>query len=170
MMSRKLVAVTVTISAALGLSVPAIAKSGHARRSERVVMTGRVLRGSLSRPVIIASGGLSSTLSHQGFACEVIVGQGTDDATYLTHWTQQSSEFYIRFDVRGVTRYSVTSNCIGQLPPGTPHSAHIVSHTTANCGQINPFNASKFIKGWGLTTTYPSGMYSETCNTPAFKL
>lgn len=169
-MLRRLVGATVGLSALLGLSVPATAANRHARHSVRLVMTGRVLMsGSNHRVATISTGGTSATFSHQGFACEAIVGQGPNDATYLPQWTNQSNEFYIKFEVRDRTRYSVTTTCIGQLPAGTVHSTQIVSHTTANCGQINPFDSSKTITGWGLTTTYPSGMFSETCNTPAFK-
>lgn len=168
---RPVMTIGVATIAGLTLSVPAVARSVHQFKSEHLVMKGHVLRGRYhgSRLLDLVLADPSSTFVSQGFACETIVGQGPTDSTYLTHWTYDSSEFYIRFDVKGHVRYSVTTNCVGQLPSGTTVSTSPVSHVTANCGQIDPFNPSKFIVGWGLTTTYPDGMYSETCNTPAFK-
>ena len=79
-----------------------------------------------------------------------------------------STEFYVPYRVHGKTRYSVTTNCIGALPTGTVVAPTIVSAKTAHCGQINPFHQHKFISGVGITTTFPDGTFSETCNTPNF--
>jgi hypothetical protein len=118
---------------------------------------------------VLAAAGSGSTVTYQGFSCQVTIGQGANDTTYVNHRVSDSTEFYIPHVVNGTTFYSVTTNCIGKLAPGTVVAPTIVSATTANCGQINPFDQHKFISGNGITTTFPDGMFSETCNTPDFQ-
>lgn len=178
-MSRKFFMGLMAASAALALAVPALASSRHTKRhvrtrhSLRLVMAGRVLRTHQphNQGLAMTTGASpSSTLSYQGFACEVTIGQGTHDGTYKNHWTTNSTEFYVTDTAVSPALYAITTNCIGKLPSGTTVANHIVSHVTANCGQIDPLNSKKFIRGAGLTTTYPSGMYSESCSVPATSL
>jgi len=151
--------------------MPAVARSGaaHTNSSLSLRMGGRVvavIRGGQS--AVIANGFGPSTVTYQGFHCQVTVGQGPSDTIYQNHIVFDSTEFYIPYHVRGKTRYSVTTNCIGALPTGTAVAPTIVSAKTAHCGQINPFDPHKFISGVGITTTFPDGTFSETCNTPKF--
>jgi hypothetical protein len=165
-MRRKVVAAIATVAAALAITVPAVAKSGH---SLRLVMGGRVTHKVKTGAAFIA-GGSGSVIAHQGFECEVTIGQGPGDATYVNRWTRASTEFYSPFTAGVLSLASVTTNCVGQLPKGTPHANATISHVTANCGQINPLDPTKFISGVGITTTFRNGMYSESCNTANFGL
>src|SRR5947209_4776095 len=169
-MLRKALAATATAAAVLGMTIPAFAQARASRHSLRLVMAGRVVHKAGNRVAVIAGGGPGSILLHQGFNCEVTIGQGPGDATYVNHWVRNSTEFYEPFTVGALSFASVTTNCVGKLPTGTPHANGTVSHVTANCGQINPLDPTKFIAGVGITTTFRNGMFSETCNTSSFSL
>lgn len=154
-------------AAALGMAVPTFA-TAHANRGLRLVMGGRVLHKGGNGLAAIA-GGSGSVIVHQGFSCGVVVGQGPGDTTFVPRHTHGSSEFYLPFG--GGADATVTTTCIGKLPPGTPHDTNEpVSHVTANCGQINPLDPTKFISGFGVTITFPSGLFAETCVTSDFTL
>ena len=170
-MPRRILVAVLVASGALALAIPAVARTGTAHRNSSLSlrMGGHVvaaIRGGRSAVIATAFG--PSTVTYQGFSCEVTVGQGLMDTTYTNYHVTDSTEFYVPYHVRGKIRYSVTTNCIGALPTGTVVAPTIVSAKTAHCGQINPFDQHKFISGVGITTTFPDGMFSETCNTPKF--
>lgn len=167
-MRRKVLAASATVAAALAMTVPGLASASSAKHhSLRLAMAGRMLHKVGKHTAVIAGGGGPSVLTHSGFKCEVVVGQGAGDNTGVNHFVTNSTEFTAPLSP-GVV--SVVTNCIGKLKPGTPHANTVVTHLTANCGQINPSDPSKFISGVGITTTYPNGLFSETCNTPSFTL
>jgi hypothetical protein len=173
-MPRRILVAVLVVSGALALAIPAVARTAHSSSSLSLRMGGRivaVIPGG--RSAVIANGLGSSTfgpsiIAYQGFRCQVTVGQGQTDTTYQNHIVFDSTEFYVPYRLHGRTRYSVTTNCIGALPAGTVVASTIVTAKTAHCGQINPFNQHKFISGVGITTTFPDGTFSETCNTPNF--
>ena len=176
-MPRRILVAVLVASGALALAIPAVARTGSANRNSSLSlrMGGRVvavISGGRSAVTATGSGAWSgfgpSTVTYQGFRCEVTVGQGSSDTTYKNQVVFDSTEFYVPYRVHGKTRYSVTTNCIGALPTGTVVAPTIVSAKTAHCGQINPFHQHKFISGVGITTTFPDGTFSETCNTPNF--
>jgi hypothetical protein len=171
-MSRRIPLAVLTVSVALGVAIPAVAQTRttrHANRHLSLRMGGHIVKVVKGRTPGVIAAGSGSTVSYQGFSCQVTVGQGATDTTYVNHRTNDSTEFYVPHVVNGTTYYSVTTNCIGTLAAGTPVAHTIVTATTANCGQINPFDKTKFITGSGITTTFPDGMFSETCNTPDFQ-
>ena len=86
----------------------------------------------------------------------------------MSHVVFDSIQFYVPYRANGRIHYSVTSTCIGSLPPSTVVAPKIVTAQLAFCGQFNPFNQTKFISGVGTTTTFPDGIFTETCNTPKF--
>jgi hypothetical protein len=54
------------------------------------------------------------------------------------------------------------------VPAGHVVPSTIVTHTLTSCRQFDPQNPTgPTIQGSGISTTYPDGLYSETCNTPA---
>jgi len=170
-MPRRILVPILVASGALALAIPAVARTGAAHRNSSLSlrMGGHVvavIRGG--RSAVIATGFGPSTITYQGFRCQVTVGQGPSDTTYQNHIVFDSTEFYVPYRVHRKTRYAVTTNCIGALPTGTVVAPTIVSSKTAHCGQINPFDQHKFISGVGITTTFPDGTFSETCNTPNF--
>jgi hypothetical protein len=176
-MPRRILLAVLVASGALALAIPAVARTSSAQRSSSLSlrMGGHivaVIRGGQSAVTATGSGSWSgfgpSTVTYQGFHCQVTVGQGATDTTYQNHIVFDSTEFYVPYRVHHKTRYSVTTNCIGALPTGTVVAPNIISAKTAHCGQINPFNQHKFISGVGITTTFPDGTFSETCNTPNF--
>ena len=170
-MSRRILLAVLTASAALGLAIPAVAQTHRTRHMNRHLslrMGGHIVKVVKGRTSVVIASGSGSTVSYQGFSCQVTIGQGASDTTYQNHRVNDSTEFYIPHVVNGTTYYSVTTNCIGMLAPGTVVAPTIVSATTSNCGQINPFDKTKFISGNGITTTFTDGMFSETCNTPDF--
>jgi hypothetical protein len=90
----------------------------------------------------------------------VTVGVGADGQTPRNFHVIDSTEFHID---QTAHRALVTTNCIGTLPPGTVHSTQIVSHSVA-CAQFNPFHKNKpTVPGFGISTTFPDGMFSESC-------
>jgi hypothetical protein len=170
-MLRKVLVAVVVGGSAIALTMPAIANTDAGRaptHDSRLFMTAQFLsaRTPAPEPRSVAVASNPATLTYQGYSCEVTVGVGTDDQTPKNFFVTDSTEFYIAFKHAGATHRSVTSNCVGQVPPGTTISHSIVSHTVA-CTQLNPFNRhGHTIQGWGISTTYPDGLYSETCNTP----
>ena len=174
-MPRRILVAVLVASGALALAIPAVARTAHKSSSLSLRMGGHVVAvipGGRSAVIAGGSGPWSgfgpSTITYQGFRCQVTVGQGSTDTTYQNHIVYDSTEFYVPYRIHGKTRYSVTTNCIGALPSGTGVAPMIVSAKTAHCGQINPFDSHKFISGVGITTTFPDGTFSETCNTPNF--
>lgn len=109
------------------------------------------------------------TVVNSGFSCQVAVGTGPTDATASVFRTTDSVEFFLPYTQGGASFDSVTTNCVGKLPAGTVHSTTgPVSHSVV-CRQFDPFDKTKpTIAGAGTTTTYPDGLYSETCNTPDY--
>ncbi len=143
---------------------------GHKHHTRTLALTvhsdGRVFRSaslSASSPA-----DPTAMVTYQGFRCEATVGTGPSDSTPTNMLTTNSSEFYFSYTQGSNTYDSVTSNCAGTLPASATHSTSIVSHNVA-CKQFNPLNMSApTIQGYGISTTYPDGLYSETCNTPNF--
>jgi hypothetical protein len=169
-MSRRILLVVLSGSAALAMAIPALAQTRATHSSStRTLRMGGHVRAVLggSRSAVPAVQG-PSTVAFSGFRCQVTIGQGATDTTYHNHFVTDSIEFYIEYHAGGQTLYSVTTNCVGTLPAGTPVASTIVSASTAKCGQFDPFDQTKFITGHGITTTFPDGMFSETCNTPKF--
>ena len=143
---------------------------GHKRRTRTLVLTVRIDRRVFRGASLSASSAADPTaiVAYQGFGCEATVGTGPSDSTATNIVTTNSSEFYFSYMQGGNTYDTVTSNCAGTLPASTTHSTSIVSHNVA-CKQFNPLNMSApTIQGYGISTTYPDGLYSETCNTPNF--
>jgi hypothetical protein len=171
-MSRRILVAVLMASGALALAIPVLARTPttHRHSSLSLVMGGRVglaaNRGHLGVAAVDNPG--PATVSFQGFRCQVTIGQGASDTNYVNHVVFDSTQFYIPHNAQSNANLSVTTNCVGTLPPGTPVAPTIVSAPTAHCGQFNPFNRHKFIFGRGITTTFPDGMFSETCNTPKF--
>ena len=170
-MSRRVLVAVLAAGAALVVAVPATAHTSTAHRSTRLTLrmgghVAGVIRGG--QLAVIAANFGPATVAYQGFRCQVTIGQGASDTTYQNHFVFDSIEFYVPYHVHGKTRYSVTTNCIGTLPPATVVAPTIVTAKTAHCGQINPFDQTKFISGVGTTTTFPDGTFTETCNTPKF--
>jgi hypothetical protein len=169
-MSRRILLAVLSASAALALAIPAIAQTPTTHRSNSLSlrMGGHLGAVTGGGPLATTATQGPSTVAYSGFRCQVTVGQGVSDTTYQNHFVTDSTEFYIQYHVAGKARYSVTTNCVGTLPAGTIVAPTIVSASTAKCGQIDPFDKTKFITGQGITTTFPDGMFSETCNTPKF--
>jgi hypothetical protein len=172
-MGRKLLIAMIAVGALLVAAIPATAKNSHQRRSHKVlVLTVRegksIFKGRAHRTSAINAIDPSppmATVSAQGFRCEVTVGTGSNDLTAKNFSGTDSSEFYF---ASSPGHNSVTTNCVGMLPASTARSSAIVSHNVA-CRQYDPFNPSApTIQGYGISTTYPDGLYSETCNTPNF--
>ena len=170
-MSRRVPIALLVASATLGLTIPAWGHTDAAQRNRTLVvrMGGHIGRVIGHHTAVIAAPPRGATITYQGFRCQVTIGEGTSDTIYNNHFVFDSTEFYNVYRARGRRFYSVTTNCIGALPPGTNVATKIVSAPTANCGQIDPFDATKFISGHGITTTFPDGMFSETCNTPRLR-
>ena len=171
-MSRRILVAVLTAGAALALAIPAVARTPKAHRSSRpsLRMGGHVV-GVIQGPqsAVPAANVGPATVSFSGFKCQVTVGQGPTDALYLPQFVSDSLQFYVPYRANGRTFYSVTTTCIGSLPPTTVVAPTIVSAELAFCGQFNPFRQKKFISGVGTTTTFPDGMFAETCNTPKFQ-
>ena len=168
-MRPKALVAAATVAAALCMTVPAFA-SAKAHHALRLNMGGRVLHTAGNGLAAIAGGGgptAGSIVAHKGFSCGVVVAQGLDGGTLHTYHTNGSSEFYVPF---GTNLASVTTTCIGVLPQNAVKPTKAVANVTANCGQINPLHPKQFISGFGVTITFPSGLYAETCNTSAFSL
>jgi hypothetical protein len=166
-MRPKALVAAATVAAALSMTVPAFA-SAKAHHALRLNMGGRVLHKAGNGLAAIAGASPSgSIVAHKGFSCGVVVAQGADGSTLRHYHTNASSEFYVPF---GTNEASVTTTCIGTLPPNAVPPTKAVANVTANCGQINPLHPKQFISGFGVTITFPSGLYAETCNTSAFGL
>jgi hypothetical protein len=170
-MSRRILVAAVLVGVTLVAALPAVARTPTVRRHSRLSLrmgghVGAVITSGQSAMTAAAVG--PSTVTYQGFSCEVTVGQGPTDTTYANHHVIDSTEFYVPYHAHGKNFYSVTTNCIGTLPAGTVVAPTIVTAKTSHCGQFNPFDQTKSISGVGITTTFPDGMFSETCNTPKF--
>jgi hypothetical protein len=156
--------------ASLGSAVPALASGAHARHPLALTVrtdSSAFMKHAATQATVTSP---SATQAYAGFSCEVTVGVGADGQTAQNFRTADSSEFYFAYKQRPHhSLYSVTTNCVGTLPAGTVHANAIVSHPVA-CKQFDPFNQSApAIQGYGMSTTYPDGQYSETCNTPKFR-
>jgi hypothetical protein len=170
-MPRKLLVATVlSIAVAVaGIASVALAKTHAAAR------TGKALKMTLRWGAVASGRGVATIatpdhtkVTFKGFRCEVTVGVGPHDQTPRNFFVTDSTEFTTRFQANGTFYRSVVSNCVGQLPPGTVHSSEIVTHVVS-CSQFNPDGKNKpTIKGFGVSTTYPDGLFSETCDTPNF--
>lgn len=153
-----------------------VRKAHHVRRLKPAKPTRPLVMTIVKNGYAFLGGALSALatptpsahVSYQGYRCETTVGIGTTDGTPQNYFVTDSSEFWFAYLQGGHQFYSVTSNCVGKLPAATVHSSSIVSHAVA-CRQFNPFNSSlASIQGYGISTTYPDGLFSETCNTPDF--
>ena len=183
-MSRNVLVGVVAGAMLAGASLPAVAVSraapshrrsdmtrahGRGRHRRILVLTvrrdGKVFRGR-TRGLSSPSADPTATVSYRGFSCEATVGTGPDDATPTNNRTTDSVEFYFPYTQGASSFDTVTTNCIGMLQAGTRHSSSIVSHRVA-CKQFDPFSrTAPTIQGYGISTTYPDGLYSESCNTP----
>lgn len=173
-MSRRVLFGPLAISVALVFAVPALAKSNHRARPlhkshHKLVMSRHLGRrvSPLNGNALIATLPPQAVLTYQGYSCSVTVAYGPTGAqTFNTH-TTDSTEFYIPYTVNSTTYDSVTSNCIGKLPAGKTAPTTIVTHVLTSCSQFDPFvPGNHYIFGSGISTTFPDGLYSETCNTP----
>jgi hypothetical protein len=169
--SSKLSLLTVFAAiAACVIAIPALARTGHRRVAHKgaLVLTSHYGARTRARTATAAMLTESATLARQGFSCEVTVGIGANGQTAKNYFVGDSQEFYIAYVQGGASLESVTTNCVGTLPHGTTAPTSIVSHQVA-CSQFQPIGAkTPTIQGYGISTTYPDGMYSETCNTPNF--
>ena len=167
MLRRLLVALA---GASLCVAVLAVGSQAQAHGSRTLVMT-RSGFGVAAHPAGVrarAAAGESASTVYQGFKCEVTVGIGANGQTAKNYFTNDSNEFTIAYTEGGSSLLSVTTNCVGKLPPGTVHSTSIVSHAVA-CRQFDPTSmTAPTIQGYGISTTYPGGLFSETCNTPNY--
>lgn len=126
-------------------------------KHDRAFLSRTVMHGLMVSPL--------ATVAYQGFRCEATVGVGPSSSEARNFFTNDSVEFY--FTYLGSLN-SVTVTCVGQLPSGTSHAPTIVSHNLA-CRMFNPSNmAAPTLQGLGVSTTYPDGLFSETCNLPNF--
>lgn len=164
-MFRKLLAATIVLAGLAGAAIPALAHSSHSKKHQRtLVLTARWGDAHSSAPAPQIATASPVHFSNQGYRCEVTVGTGPADATPQNFFTNDSSEFFF---ASAPGKNSLTSNCVGKLPATTTHSTtQIVSHAVG-CSQLDPSNPSgPTVPGNGISTTYPDGFYSETCNTP----
>jgi hypothetical protein len=171
-MSRRILVAVLMAGGVLAVATPAVARTPTVYRHSKLSLTmgGRVGRatGTRQSAVVANDNPGPATVAYEGFRCQVTIGQGASDTTYVNHVVFDSTEFYVPHNAHSNAILSVTTNCIGTLPMGTPVAPTIVSAPTARCGQLNPFDKHKFIFGRGITTTFPDGMFSETCTTPKF--
>lgn len=166
-------ALTVTTVAVLSAVVPAIALAGTGTHTGRTLyMTVRDGRSSFTGPAIRGAA-IPASVSDptaverfSGFRCQVTVGVGANGQTPRSRFTRNSVEFSFTYTQGSVTFESVSTTCAGRLPAATRVSPFIVSHPVA-CRQFDPTDASApTIQGYGMATTYPDRMFTETCNTP----
>jgi hypothetical protein len=161
----------VVVVGVLGFTLPAVASAhaaSHHKKSHVLALTvrkhQRLFQRGKVRHVIPSTPVPPAIVSYTGFRCEVTVGTGSDDNTPTNITVTDSTEFYIPYSVL----FSVTTSCVGKLPKHTVVSKKVVSHRVA-CSQFNPFNQSApTIKGFGTSTTFANGFFSESCNTPNF--
>ena len=169
-MSRKVFA-CMALGATLIIAAPAVAGTtvtrGRKAPHRTLVMTvwrhhhaflgKKVIHGLISSPL--------PTVVYQGFRCEATVGVGPSSSEARNFFTFDSVEFYFTYLL---TLNSVSVTCVGTLPSGTSHAPTVVSHNLA-CRVFNPGNmAAPTLQGLGVSTTYPDGLFSETCNVPDF--
>jgi hypothetical protein len=160
-MSRKLLAATVSIGALLMFAVPALAITHHSSHVLRMGgKVGRAHRGGASIAKVMTTG----VVDEQGFSCQVVIGTGSNDQTYIQKRTRDSVEYSVTKN--GST--AVTTVCIGKVPAGTTVASHAVSAPTTNCGQDDPNRPGKFISGGGVITTFKDGLYLSACTTPDY--
>lgn len=160
----------------MGLAVPVMAnaRTSHAKHkaSRTLHMTLKYNR-TAAKPrnhKVAAFSTLppQAVLQMQNYNCAVTIGTGTNGNTQTNTHTHDSTEFSITYTSSAGTFMSVTSNCIGMVPAGHTVPSTTVTHVLTSCQQFDPQNPSgPTIQGSGITTTYPDGLYSETCNTPA---
>lgn len=169
-MSRRILVALVTVGVALAVAIPAAARTSAHRSRLSLRIGGHIaglIRGGQSAVTAVDFG--PATVAYEGFKCEVTIGQGSSDTTYRNHFVFDSIETYVPYRASDRNFDAVTTNCIGSLPAGTVVAPTIVTAKTTNCGQINPFDQTAFISGVGTTTTFPDGMFTETCTTPTFR-
>jgi hypothetical protein len=165
-MPRKLTVAMAALCVCACTALPAAAKTHQKRTQTRPVLsTGKGWHRIHAVKAKVAS--VSAATPYVSFKCEVTVGVGTDGNTPKNYTVTDSSEQYFEYSTTPPL-YSVTSNCIGTLPKGVVHASSIITHDVG-CKQYNPLNKNApTIQGYGISTTYPDGQYSETCNTPNF--
>jgi hypothetical protein len=171
-MSRRILVAVLMGGAALMFAMPAVARTSAAHRGSRPLLrmdghaVGLIHR---DRPAVTPLAVGPATVTVTGFKCQVTVGSGTTDRIYTSPFVFDSLQFYVSYKARGKTFFSVTTNCIGSLPAGTVVAPGIVTAKLAACHQFNPLGQSEpNIVGVGITTTFPDGTFTETCNTPKF--
>jgi hypothetical protein len=105
----------------------------------------------------------------QGFSCQATVGTGSSDNTASNIKNKDSIEFTEDYtDVNNNPASAITTGCMGQLPAKYTVSTSIVAHEVG-CSQLNPYGLG-YVRGLGVSVTYPDGQYEETCNTPDYNL
>jgi hypothetical protein len=111
------------------------------------------------------AGGDPLHVYQQGFRCQVPVATGAQGTVPDNLRNNDSIELYQSL---GNKLYSVTTTCIGKLPPGVKAPTSSTTHWLA-CLEPNGPAGSGSIVGYGATVTYPDGQYSETCSDPNYQ-
>jgi hypothetical protein len=171
-MSRKILSLAVAGISACAIASPALAKeSKHQRKSLNMVTHfTRTPMSKHQKHASTTSLNDLAKLGNSGFTCHTTVGVGANGNTPVNTTTVDSEEFYVDYRHNGVHYRSVITNCVGVLPAGSTKPTAPTSHQI-DCKQFDPLNGSNpLIFGVGVETSYPDGMYSETCNTPDYRV
>jgi hypothetical protein len=155
-MLRKIIPALASASLLVAVAMPA---SAVARQSHAVTRKLKMTTGT-NRP--------HSSGTFQSFRCESTIATGPSGAVPVNVFQSNSEEFFFLYRQGHKTLFSIVTTCTGTVPKGTVVPSSIVTHNVS-CSQYTPGSKkTATVQGSGISTTYPDGMYSETCNTPAY--
>jgi hypothetical protein len=109
------------------------------------------------------AGSDSLQVYQQGFKCEVPAATAANNQPV----DLRNNDAIELYQSLGSGVYSITTTCLGKLPSNVTPPKTDTTHTLG-CLEPNPFPGGASIYGYGATTTYADGQYSESCSVPNY--